>query len=82
MRVRLAADSLPSSSKVLTNTDRIKELVELEKTKKKRLSAGAMKRLQNGKLADVQFVHQEGDSSAVKKKVTIQQLNSIIFGDF
>ncbi|CAI2349999.1 unnamed protein product [Caenorhabditis sp. 36 PRJEB53466] len=80
MRARLSDEPL----KVTTNTEKIKDLVEQDNNKKKtpkRLSAGAMKRIQNGKLADVTFVHQEGDSSAVKKKVTLQQLNAILFGD-
>lgn len=82
MRVRLA-DITPQQSitaKVSTNTDKIKDIIDAENRKKKRLSAGAMKRLEHGKLTDILFVHQDGDSNAVKKKVTVQQLNSILFG--
>uniref|UniRef100_A0A8R1E3D2 AAA domain-containing protein n=1 Tax=Caenorhabditis japonica TaxID=281687 RepID=A0A8R1E3D2_CAEJA len=78
LRVRLTDE--PTRSLVTTNTDKIKEIVELEKKKKKRLSSGALKRLQNGRLADVVFCHQDGDSGAVKKKITVHQLATIIFG--
>ncbi|CAP24316.1 Protein CBG03417 [Caenorhabditis briggsae] len=82
-RVRLA-DHTPQqqSERITTNTDKIKEIIDTEnQKKKKRLSAGAMKRKEQGKHSDVIFTHQDGDSNAVKKKVTIQQLNSIIFGE-
>uniref|UniRef100_A0A8R1EBH8 Uncharacterized protein n=1 Tax=Caenorhabditis japonica TaxID=281687 RepID=A0A8R1EBH8_CAEJA len=78
LRVRLTDE--PTRALVTTNTDKIKEIVELEKKKKKRLSSGALKRLQNGRLADVVFCHQDGDSGAVKKKITMHQLATIIFG--
>ncbi|EGT59781.1 hypothetical protein CAEBREN_22739 [Caenorhabditis brenneri] len=83
MRVRLADSTSHQSlsEKISTNTDKIKDIIDSENRKKKRLSAGEMKRIQNGKLSDILFTHQDGDSSAVKKKVTMQQLNKIIFGD-
>lgn len=80
MRVRLT-ESTSNTERISTNADKIKAIVESESKKKKRLSAGAMKRLHNGRLTDIVFNHQDGDSSAVKKKVTMQQLNSILFGD-
>ncbi|CAL2040724.1 unnamed protein product [Caenorhabditis brenneri] len=83
MRVRLADSTSHQSlsEKISTNTDKIKDIIDSENRKKKRLSAGEMKRVQNGKLSDILFTHQDGDSSAVKKKVTMQQLNKIIFGE-
>ncbi|ULT95936.1 hypothetical protein L3Y34_004531 [Caenorhabditis briggsae] len=70
-RVRLA-DHTPQqqSERITTNTDKIKEIIDTEnQKKKKRLSAGAMKRKEQGKHSDVIFTHQDGDSNAVKKKL-------------
>ncbi|EFP04736.1 hypothetical protein CRE_29989 [Caenorhabditis remanei] len=82
MRVRLADSTQHSTQqKVATNADKIKDIIDSENRKQKRLSAGAVKRIEHGKLTDIVFIHQDGDSSAVKKKVTVQQMNSIIFGE-
>ncbi|CAB3406534.1 unnamed protein product [Caenorhabditis bovis] len=80
-KVHLTDVSTPP--RVITNTAKIIEMLPKagEASNRKRLSAGALKRQRHQKLADVIFEHQEGDSSAIKKKVTMHQLSSMIFGD-
>ncbi|CAI5447907.1 unnamed protein product [Caenorhabditis angaria] len=87
LRVNLAETSENSngkSGKIMTNTEKIKQIVDEEnmKTKNvKRLSTGAMKRQRYQQLSDVIFNHQDGDSSAVKKKITMHQMNCLLFGE-
>lgn len=84
MRVRLEEEPSP---KVVTNTSKIKGLIEEANTaassaakKMKRMSAGAEKRLKHQDLGDVHYEFVAGDSYAVKKKITMANLLSLVFG--